>query len=218
MGREIVDALKASKKLKLVAEVARSHSGKQPGKYKKLDDIPKKPDVVIDFSLPAGFRVCAKYCEKNSVRLVSGTTGLTKADQTKLSNLAKKTPVLWASNMSLGIATVRKMIEALNILGEADIFLEDYHHKMKLDSPSGTAVTLAEDVKRVTGKKIDVQSVRAGKIYGIHRIVAVTDQEVVSIEHTALNRAVFAQGAVKAAEWIVSQRKKGLYQLSDVIS
>ena len=177
----------------------------------------KKIDVIIDFSAPELFREILQWSEKNNKAFVSGTTGLTESDHGRLKRAAHSIPVLWAPNMSLGMQVMKSLIENLGQIKDWDFQIEETHHKHKKDAPSGTALWLQQILQKSIGKTPPKPlSVRGGGVFGDHRILALGDEEVIQIEHRAMSRRVFAEGAWRAAEFL-QQKKKGLYTLSDVL-
>ena len=109
-------------------------------------------------------------------------------------------PVLWSPNMSLGIAVVRSMMQSLKELSsqhsqQVDFQIEEWHHRHKKDSPSGTALWLQEALEKVVDKKIPAPlAVRGGGVFGVHKIITLMDEELITLEHTALNRNCFCSG------------------------
>jgi 4-hydroxy-tetrahydrodipicolinate reductase len=185
------------------------------GKLRKLSS--GKVDVLIDFTLPAFFDECLKYAVKNKVAFVSGTTGLTSRQKENLKKASKIIPVLWASNMSMGICVLNKMLEALSAIKNYDFYVEETHHIHKKDAPSGTALTLQENLEKAINKKTkNVFSLRGGGVFGQHRVIALGTEEVLILQHDALNRTVFARGALACAKWI-ARKNKGLYSIEDVL-
>jgi 4-hydroxy-tetrahydrodipicolinate reductase len=169
------------------------------------------------FSLPEFFDECLSYAVKNKIAFVSGTTGLTTAQKAKLKKASNSIPVLWSSNMSLGICVLNKMLQTLSALNEYDFYIEETHHSLKKDAPSGTALTLQHNLEKAIAKKTkDVFSLRGGGVFGQHRIVVLGKEEVLTLQHDALNRTVFARGALVCAKWI-SKKKKGFYSIEDVL-
>lgn len=215
MGQEIIALVQADKDLSLVAKIDR---GEKEKKNREVSDLPKDIDVVIDFSSPEVASDILQWCEKNGVALVSGTTGLSASQKEKFNQAAKKIAVLWEPNMSLGIAVLKTLLKNLGPLSESfDFQIEETHHRHKKDSPSGTAIALQEELVKSVKKKIpEPISLRAGGVFGDHRILALSESEVLEISHRALNRKVFAEGAVAAAKWL-SKQKKGRYQMTDVL-
>ncbi len=178
---------------------------------------PADVDIVIDFSLPELTKGVAEWCKANQKPLVSGVTGLKDPERNALAEAAEKTPVLWAPNMSLGVAVLARMLAKLSLLDGFDFQIEELHHNRKKDKPSGTAVFLQERLKEAVKADVpDPLAIRGGGIFGIHRIWAMGEEETLTLEHTAMNRRVFARGAMKAAQWLI-QRQPGLYKMDDVL-
>jgi len=150
------------------------------------------------------------------IPLVSGTTGLTAAQQKKFFLLGQKLPLLWAPNMSLGMAYFKKMIRSMGP-AEHEVLIEEIHHKHKKDKPSGTAIEL-ESVLKASGFKniLPTVSIRGGSALGTHRVYSFLEDEQITIEHVAQSRTVFAKGALFAAQWLVKQ-SPGVYTMDDLI-
>jgi 4-hydroxy-tetrahydrodipicolinate reductase len=212
MGEE-VKSLALSMGHDIVAEL----SSKNFTNYLK-DKNSQRPDIWIDFSTPEALSNLLDHLNKYPTPIVSGTTGLSEEQLAKLKKYAKKTSVFWAPNMSVGIALVTKMLEIYETYSEFDFQIDETHHKHKKDKPSGTAILLQNKLIDVTGKKNipPPLSIRGGGVYGIHRIQALSDEEVISIKHTALNRKVFAKGAIWAAQQI-TQYKSGYFEMKDLL-
>lgn len=174
--------------------------------------------VVIDFSTPQGLSRTTNLCLNYKIPLVSGTTGLTSKQHKELKSLSKKVPVLWSPNMSRGVNLFLKMISALGQQLETyDLMLEDKHHIRKKDSPSGTAKLIAQAVReQVKTKAMPIESTRGGGIIGIHKLWLMGEEETLTIEHTATNRAVFARGAIDAAIWLQNKSPK-VYSFQDFL-
>lgn len=214
MGQEVISALRHTPGLQFTQGVSASHPDfiKAPQQLKG-DDV----DVVIDFSLPTAFDGILDWCVQNQKPLVSGTTGLTNAQFNSIDKAALKIPVLWSPNMSLGIAVMTAMLKNFSALRDADYGLEELHHIHKKDSPSGTALHLKKHLETSLNKSVDqLVSLRGGGIFGIHKVWAMTPEETITIEHSALNRSVFAKGALRAAQWLIG-KPKGRYELADVL-
>ena len=175
--------------------------------------------VLIDFSTPEGFIDSIKWCEKNRIPFVSGTTGLTKKHFLLLDRVSKTNQTLWAPNMSVGINLFLKLINSIGpILNNYDVQLEDIHHAKKKDAPSGTAILLQSELKKYKkNQPPQILSSRIGGVVGVHKLWLANEGEVFTIEHSAVNRSIFAKGAVQAALWL-SQQKPGRYGMNDVIS
>jgi len=174
-------------------------------------------DVWIDFSAPEALADVLKRAAENKTPVVSGTTGFSKKEKDLLQKYAQKIPVLWSSNMSMGVAVLNEALKALSAVSHFDFQIEEIHHNRKKDKPSGTAITLQENLEKAVGKKLpEPLAIRGGGVFGVHKIYSMSDEEVLTFEHNALNRTVFAKGAVQAAEWLAKQ-KPGLYQIRDVL-
>ena len=119
--------------------------------------------------------------------------------------------------MSLGVAVLNQALELCSQLEGFDFQIEEFHHKRKKDNPSGTAITLQENLEKATERKLPPPiGMRGGGLFGIHKVWAFSEEEALLFEHQALNRAVFARGALKAARWL-SQQEPGLYGMKDVL-
>ncbi|MGE3973152.1 MAG: 4-hydroxy-tetrahydrodipicolinate reductase [Bdellovibrionales bacterium] len=206
MGQELKKLIESDKSLQWAAPYDR--------KKKTLGSS----DVVVDFSLPEGFSELLAACVKSKTPLVSGTTGLTEKQKKEMEKASKQIPLLWASNMSLGVTTLKHMLKSLNQLSDYEFQIEETHHKHKKDKPSGTAITLQQSLEKAVGKKVpEPLSVRGGGVFGIHTVHVMGDEETLALTHTALNRTVFARGALIAARWL-SKQKSGLYSLDDLFT
>ncbi len=184
----------------------------------RVQDLkPADVDLVIDFSLPELTDDVITWCETNAKPLVSGVTGISESQKTAFQRAARKIPVIWSSNMSLGIAVLTRLLAGLKALEGFDFQIEETHHNRKKDAPSGTALSLQTALKTALGRDLpEPLSIRGGGVFGIHRVMALGEEETLTLEHTALNRRVFARGALRASRWLISQ-KPGLYRLEDTI-
>lgn len=196
-------------------------------------------DVVIDFSAPAATEELLSTIVKAKIGkpLVIATTGFNEHQKNLLIEASKVVPILYATNMSLGVAVLNKLVAlASKTLEEFDCEIVEQHHRYKVDAPSGTALTLAEhaaqarglelDKVRVSGRdgiigartkdEISVMSLRGGDIVGRHTAGFYNDGEFIELNHTATSRNTFSRGAIKAAKWLVSQ-EIGLYSINDCL-
>lgn len=195
--------------------------------FSSLEEVTVSADLLIDFTLPGGTRAAARWCSVNNVALLSGTTGLTDDDIEALKNAALNVPVLWAPNLSHGVALitalVRQLANALDV--GTQVSISDIHHKHKKDAPSGTALALAAAVMEgrseradegfsVDGSEPAFSSTREGEVVGEHTVSFELPDEVIEITHRALDRDVFAKGALKAGGWLVRQAP-GFYSTGD---
>lgn len=189
-------------------------------------------DVAIDFSIPSIAFNNISNCLKNNVPVVSGTTGWLDnfTEATQLCN-QNNGGFIYASNFSLGVNIFFEMNEYLakmmKNLGQYDISMEEIHHTKKLDAPSGTAITLAEDIIKHTTKtnwaldvtnkdtEIPIVAKRIPDVPGTHTVAYKSEVDTIDIKHTAHNRDGFALGAVIAAEWLIG--KRGVFTMKDVL-
>jgi 4-hydroxy-tetrahydrodipicolinate reductase len=192
---------------------------------KPTQNVLKNLDCLIDFSLPEAFDEVLAIAKASQIPLVSGTTGISFEQKKALADLSQYIPVLYSANMSIGIAVLAKALSALGNIKEYDFHIEEIHHKQKIDSPSGTANLLKDKLDQVIQKKSPTPvSIRGGGIFGIHRVWVMGPSETLCFEHQALNRTVFAEGALRAAEWLCgidkpnsSKKAKGLYSFTDML-
>ena len=173
-------------------------------------------DVWIDFTSEGGLLELLKATEKLNTPIVSGSTGLSDTTFAKLKTLSKKRKIFWASNMSPGLWAFRQAMKSLKSVSNFDFAIEEIHHTQKKDQPSGTAKTLHSDLEKIVGKKIATPtSLRLGGVFGVHTLLAASSSEVITMQHQALNRSVFAEGSLLAANWLVA-KKSGLYSMDDL--
>jgi len=213
-------------------------AGIGPIDVKISDNFPAGADVAIDFSIPQTADRTIDFCSANRVALVLGTTGLSDQQLQKIKTASKKTPIIYGTNMSVGMNVLFNLVgKVAKTLGqEYDIEIVEQHHRFKKDAPSGSALTLAENICKTTGwdfpgalthgrsgknalrekATIGMHSIRAGDITGIHSVIFSTTGETVTLKHTAHSRDTFARGALRAAEWLIG-KNPGLYSMADVL-
>lgn len=180
------------------------------------DKRTEEVDLWIDFSLAEGFDQAITALAKLKKPIVSGTTGISAEQRQLLLEAAKQAPILWSSNMSVGVAFINKLLNHFKDIKDFDFQIEEIHHRDKKDAPSGTAKIMQENLESAVGKKIPpTVSVRGGGVFGVHRVWALSDQEVITIEHQALNRKVFAEGALRAGLSLLN-KGPGLYSMKDI--
>ncbi len=194
-------------------------------------------DIVIDFSLPQACQVLLEEAIKTPKPLVIGTTGLDLHQMNLLKDASEMMPILYATNMSLGVALLSKLVHLASATLEGfDIEIVEQHHRHKKDAPSGTALTLAHsaadgrgldlDKVRVSGRngnigertkdEIAVMALRGGDIVGRHTVGFYNDGEFIELNHTATSRNTFSKGALRAAKWLVN-KPEGLYSIADCL-
>lgn len=170
--------------------------------------------VWIDFSQP---QATLGLLEKIQTPIVIGTTGFSQGESARIQEYSKKYPVLLSSNMSPGMNLVLSLLQSVPIppsLG-FDVAVEETHHVKKKDAPSGTALSIIKTLEETGQENIQVNSIRAGSVKGVHKISFIGQDEEFSIEHRVFNRTVFARGALLAAHFLVKQ-KPGLYSMEDL--
>jgi len=194
-------------------------------------------DIVIDFSLPDACEDLLEAALKTPKPLVIGTTGLNTHQLNLMKSATEIMPVLYATNMSLGVALLNKLVhQASAALEGFDIEIVEMHHKHKKDAPSGTALTLAESAAagrnlelnkvRISGRdgnigerskdEIAVMALRGGDIVGRHTVGFYNDGEFIELNHTATSRATFSKGALRAAKWLHA-KTPGFYSIADCL-
>ena len=203
-----------------------------------LGAVISKGDVVIDFSSHGATPGIVELCAKNNKAVVIGTTGHSDAEQSAIRNPQSAIPMVWSSNFSTGVNTLFWLTrKAAEILGpDFDLEVVEMHHRLKKDAPSGTAKSLAEilaDVRKLqleksarhgragivgerTSSEIGIHSVRGGDVVGDNMVIFANVGERVELAHKASSRDTFANGALRAALWVVKQ-KPGLYDMQDVL-
>ena len=203
----------------------------------KFDELFANCDVVIDFTIKDGAINLLNYARTNPKSLVIGTTGLGEDGANLLKLASAAMPILYATNMSLGVAVLNRLAAlASKALRDFDAEIVEQHHRHKKDAPSGTALTLGERVAAarglnlkdvlVTGRdglvgarskdEIAILAVRGGDVVGRHTVGFYNEGEFIELNHTATSRATFAKGAIKAAMWVAG-RESGLYGIDDCL-
>ena len=198
-------------------------------------DVPA--DVIVDFSSPKAFDAMMDYSVSHHVPVVVCTTGLDEKALARLERESEKVAVLRSANMSLGINLLMKLVkDAAKILAGAgfDIEIVESHHNRKKDAPSGTALALADSINEAMDHRyhyvydrsgryeqrekseIGISAVRGGSIVGDHEVIFAGTDEVITLQHTAYSRAIFAKGALAAARFLAG-KESGYYNMSDVI-
>lgn len=203
-----------------------------------LKELLEISDVIIDFSTPEASIANLKKCSRYGKAIVIGSTGFTHDDATLIREFARNIPVVHSPNMAVGVNVILKMIkEVAEILGnDFDVEILEAHHRMKKDSPSGTALYLGEITAEVLGRNLNIgasytrectntvraeketgiHAIRGGDIIGDHTVYFIGKGERIEITHRAQNREMFSRGAVIAAKWLVD-REPGLYAMKDVL-
>ena len=195
------------------------------------------PPWITDFCTAKATDTLLEYCEKRQIPVVLCTTGLTDEQIKKVEETSKHVAVLKSANMSLGINLLMQLVkQAAQTLAAAgfDMEIVEKHHRLKVDAPSGTALALADSLNKGLDnayhytfdrsqrreqrddKEIGISAVRGGTIVGEHDVIFAGDDEVITFQHTAYSKTLFAKGAIQAAKFLKG-KGPGWYQMSDVI-
>ena len=247
MGRSVLHLLGEDNAIKPVQLIDR-HGSFEPGtmmgagRWDAIElcgDLSPVPfDVLIDFSAPAPSLQFLEACAAAKKPMVIGTTGFTDEEQASITATAMNIPIMQASNYSLGVALLTRLVGlASAALGDqADIEIVEMHHRRKVDAPSGTALSLLEAVRAqlsleaslVDGRsglvgprsegEIGMHALRGGDVVGEHSVIFALKGERLELTHRASTRTNFAQGAVAAAKWLSTQSSAGLYGMEHLIA
>ena len=242
MGQQIIKSVRNDKNFKLVTLTENKIINKKINGIKinlNTDQVFKKVDVIIDFTIPKCTFQVLKIASKLKKRVVIGTTGFTKKEENLINRFSKKIPILKAGNMSLGINLLMYLTEiASNSLGKkflSKVF--EIHHRHKKDYPSGTALMLGKGIAKGKnkdfynligkkylnkktfpyGNKINFNSLRKGEIIGEHEVKFSSGKEIITLNHEAFDRALYSEGALSAAKWLM-KKKAGLYSMRDLMN
>ena len=242
MGQQLIKTSKINKNFKLISltenkTINKKIAGVRPSL--NTENAFKKAKVIIDFTVPECTLEVLKIAAKLKKKVVIGTTGFTKKEENIIKNYSKKIPILKAGNMSLGVNLLMYLTEIASKSLDSNFLTKvfEVHHRNKKDHPSGTALMLGKGIavgknkdfykligKRYLnkksfpyGKKINFNSQRKGSVIGKHEVSFSTGKEKVSLNHEAFDRALFSEGALTAAKWIINKRP-GLYSMRDLLS
>ena len=232
MGKEVEKIVEASENMTVAAKVDKMAA--ESGCYTDINDFSGEADIIIDFSNHLGTKDLLDYAVKNNIPTVVATTGHTADELALIEEAGKKIAVFHSANMSLGVALLCELaVKAAATMPDADIEIIETHHNRKLDAPSGTALMIENAIKSVREKaqfvfgregmskreknEIGVHAVRRGNIVGIHEVLVSTDSQTITLKHEAHSRALFAEGAVSAAEFILG-KPAGLYNMNSIVT
>jgi 4-hydroxy-tetrahydrodipicolinate reductase len=221
MGRAVAEAAENFSEMNIAFGVDRNllttHSFPV---YFPIVDGPDDGDVIIDFSSHEAIPALLDFAKARKLPLVLASTGLNQDQQDQILEASRQIPIFQAPNFSIGINLLAACIELILPVLEQnfDIEIIDKHHKEKKEAPRGTALQLAGVAKECSsaGKKIGITSLRAGTIPGEHTVIFAGPDEIIELKHTAMSRDVFAQGALKAATFLVG-KPPGKYDMKDLI-
>lgn len=234
MGRILTDLITQSEEHTLAARISPSYyTDSQAGTYPTLRQYDGAADVVIDFSSHAATQELLGVCTERKLPLVLATTGQTGEELALIRKAAETIPVFLSANMSIGVALLAGLAQkAAAVFPAADIEIIEKHHNQKKDVPSGTALLLARRLQEVRtgaellvgrredglrGSEIGIHSLRYGSEVGTHEIIISTGSETITLKHEAENRALFAEGAIAAADFLRG-KAPGLYDMRDIVS
>jgi 4-hydroxy-tetrahydrodipicolinate reductase len=221
MGRAITERILAAGDLELVAAVVSTASGQTGqdagGGIAYTADLTAglaDADLLLDFSLPGATLTVVEAARATGTPLVCGVTGLSAEQQAALAHAATEIPVLYASNTSVGVNLMLHLLEvARGVLPEAEVRVHETHHAAKVDAPSGTALVMG----LVTGVPVEaITHERVGEVPGEHEVVFDLGDERLEFAHRVADRGVFADGAVRAARWLIG-KPAGRYGMADVL-
>ncbi len=201
--------------------------------FTSWEDVNIDADCIIDFSHHSATPAMLKYAVSHNIPVVLGTTGHDESEAEMISDAAEKIPLFHSANMSLGVALLCNLAKtAAKTFPDADIEIVETHHNRKLDAPSGTALMLAREIQKIRKKaffsfgrqgqakrmkdEIGIHAVRMGNIVGIHEVIVATDTQTITLKHEAHSRALFAEGSLAAAAFLVG-KDAGLYDMYSMI-
>lgn len=230
MGQEVIRLIQEEQGLTLAAAV--DQAGGQ-WVCRTLSDCQEAADVLIDFSNHAAIGDIMAYCREKKLPAVIATTGHDEAELRCIEEAAQEIPVFQSANMSVGVALLARLVQqAAAIFGGCDVEIIEKHHNRKADAPSGTALLLAESVKKErpeaqyvygrqgmhkrTPEEIGIHALRMGNVVGEHEVIFSTESQTISLKHEAHDRSLFAEGAVAAAGFLVG-KAAGYYHMNDLM-
>ena len=231
MGKKLSQAIDMTDGMEVVAGAALNGEG---GFYSRLEDYQGPADIVIDFSHHSDTVPLMDYCVSRGLPAVVCTTGQTEEEMEYIAKAAESIPVFKSANMSVGVALTAKIVrEVAAKFGACDIEILEIHHNRKVDAPSGTAIMLADAVREARPElhynlgrsgmakreadEIGISAVRMGNIVGTHEVMFGTNTQTITISHQAHDRALFADGAVAAARFLVG-KPAGMYNMDDLLA
>ena len=238
MGVQVISAVQKNGHTVFAAVDPAFGQGVQPSSdypcYASLDTCPAGADCIIDFSNHACTEALLDFAVSNNIPLVLATTGQTVAERAAIAAAAEKIPLFFAANYSLGVALLIELAKkTAAAMPEAEIEIIEKHHDRKIDAPSGTALAIARAIQEVrpaatvncgrsgqgkrTPDEIGISAIRMGNIVGEHEVMIGTQNQTITLKHEAHSRALFAEGALAAAEFLCG-KPAGLYDMTSLIS
>lgn len=236
MGREVEKLCADSYRgARLSCGVDISADGSRENVYADFSSVPDDAiiDCIVDFSHHSATHTLLEFATERRIPTVLCTTGHTDDELSEIRVASKYIPVFFSANMSLGVALLVELArKAAAALPEAEIEIIEKHHDRKLDAPSGTALMLADSIREVrpeayanvgrsghgkrTREEIGIHAIRMGNVVGEHEVILATQNQTITLKHEAHSRALFAEGALAAAEYLVSA-KAGLHDMKSLV-
>lgn len=231
MGKEVERLVLDSDKYEIAAKIDKF--GTDPDCLTDINAFDGEADMIIDFSNHLATEALMAYAVRRNLPVIVSTTGHTEEELDMIKEASAKIPVFHSANMSLGVALLCELaVKTASVMPDADIEIVETHHNRKLDAPSGTALMIADEINTVRDKaflklgrsgnakrekdEIGVHAVRRGNIVGIHEVLVSTDSQTITLRHEAHSRALFAEGALSAADFLLG-KAAGLYNMKDII-
>lgn len=235
MGQEVAKRIKETEEVETLCGIDRIDTGDNAFPvFQKIEDINLVPDVIIDFSIPKATFAILEYAKENKIPTVIATTGFTNEENNLITEYSKDIPIFKSANMSYEVNLMAKLVSNIaKNMPESDIEIIETHHNRKIDSPSGTALILADSInnslnnemkyeydrhskrEKRSKKEIGIHSIRGGTEVGKHSVIFFGQNESFEITHNVTSRSVFADGAIKAAKFLV-HKDAGFYNMNDL--
>ena len=234
MGQEVIKSINETEEIEIICGVDKTQGNNNFPVFTNIEEINLIPDVIIDFSIPEATFKILDFAKINKIPTVVATTGFSKEQLDLILEYSKEFPIFRSANMSYETNLMAKLVaELAQKLTESDIEIVETHHNQKIDSPSGTAILLADSIneslnnemyyeynrhakrEKRNKKEIGIHSIRGGNEVGKHTVYFFGNNESFEITHTVNSRGVFANGSVKAAFFIVT-KETGLYNMNDM--
>ena len=232
MGRKLTSLIEEDPDMEVCARVD-AFGDESQGFIKSLEDYQGPCDVAIDFSFHTSAPALMDYCVRRGIPCVVCTTGHTDEEKAAIMEASSAIPVFQSANMSVGIALLNRLVkQAALIFPDAEVEIIEAHHDQKADAPSGTALMLADTVKEVrpeaeykfgrsgqckrTPEEIGIHSLRMGNVTGEHEVIFATPNQTIRLKHEAHDRALFADGAIAAAKFLIG-KEPGYYNMEDLL-
>ncbi len=235
MGKEVLNQINLSDDFEICCGVDKFDNNLNFPTYTDVNLIKVSPDIIIDFSIPKATMNILEYAKGKNIPIVIATTGFSDEQLSIIEEYSRIIPIFRSGNMSYEINVMADIVSKLATqLKDSDIEIIEAHHRNKIDSPSGTALILADSINNALNNEMDYQynrhsvrqkrpdkeigihSIRGGTEVGKHTVMFLGENETFEITHTVTSRSIFAKGSLKAAKFLVSQ-KAGLYNMKDLI-